>query len=179
MPGGGNGGLAGTAASGAAGSGAGMGGLAGAASAGTGGEAGSAGEPGVEPNCDLEVGELCIVGTPTDGGHELNVGMPMVFSMKPEGCFSSSCTVLVSSSCSYLSSSSEIYVSGFFCVGSEGDACTDDCGGAPEAMCDAQTKLTAGEYTISIGGAAGALHSKLHFTVPGVVLERDRCTHSL
>jgi hypothetical protein len=153
--------------------------MAGGPSAGTGGDAGIAGEPGVEPNCAPEVGELCIVGTPTDGGHELTVGMAMVFALKPAGCFSSSCTQLVESSCSYIGSTYDFYVSGFFCVTTEGDACTDDCGGAPEATCDAETMLTAGSYTVAPSGAAGARLSPLHFTVPGVVLERDRCTHPL
>jgi len=171
---GGSVGLAGMTAGGRAGS---SGGRGGGASAGTGGDGGGGGEPSVEPTCDLEVGSLCIVGTPTTGGHELDVGMPMVLSMRPAGCFSSSCTKLVESSCNYLSGGSEIFISGFFCVTSEGDACTGDCGGAPEATCEPGLTLTAGEYTVSVSGAAGATLSKLKFTVPGVVAESERCTH--
>src|SRR6185295_6066593 len=98
----------------------------------------------------------------------------MVLSMRPAGCFSSSCTKLVESSCNYLGSDGEFYITGFFCVTSEGDACTDDCAGAPESTCEPGLTLTAGDYTLSPSGSAGAMLSKVKFTVPGVVAERDR-----
>jgi hypothetical protein len=155
------------------------GGMGGVAGSGTAGSTGAGGAQPTPEDCALDVGSLCIEGTPTDGGDQLEVGMPLVLTLRPEGCFSSSCTQLVSFDCNTIGSEHDFYVTGFFCVTSEGDACTDDCGGAPEATCDLGTTLTEGEYTIGLSGRAGAMLSSLRFTVPGVVLERDRCTHPL
>lgn len=155
------------------------GGMGGAAGSGISGSAGAGGTEPTPENCALDVGSLCIEGTPVDGGHQLDVGMATVFKLRPAGCFSSSCTQLASFDCNIIGSERAYYVSGFFCVTSEGDACTDDCGGAPEGTCEVGEPLVAGEYTIGLSGSAGAALSELHFTVPGVVLERDRCTHPL
>jgi len=155
------------------------GGMGGVAGSGTAGISGAGGEQPSPEQCALDVGSICIEGTPTDGGHQLDVGTPMIFTLRPDGCFSSSCTKLASFDCNYIGSEYDFSVTGFFCLTSEGDACTDDCGGAPEAICDLGKTLTAGEYTIDLSGRAGVALSPLRFTVPGVVLERDRCSHPL
>lgn len=160
-------------------SGAGAGGASGGAgmTAGLGGDAGS--EPGTE-DCTLMEGELCVVGTPRGGGHELVEGMPMLFTIRAAGCLSSSCTELVSADCNYLGSDHEYYLGAFFCVNvTEGGACTADCGGTPQATCDLDIPLTAGEYTVHVSGNAGSGLSTLRFTVPGVIAEEDRCTYPL
>lgn len=185
------GGHAGTLASGAGGaaggnpttggaSGAGgFGATAGAAmTAGSGGDLGRGGEPSnVREDCTLQEGQLCVVGTPRGGGHELTEGMPMLFTIQAEGCLSSSCTELASADCNTIGSPHDFYVNGFFCVNvTEGGACTGDCGGTPVMTCDVEQTLEAGEYTVHLGGGAT---EPLRFTVPGVIAEEDRCTHLL
>jgi hypothetical protein len=128
-------------------------------------------------SCVLDVGELCIVGKPTDGGQELTEGMAMVFSLRPAGCFSTSCYELTQSNCNIIGSGQNFSVSGFVCVERDASTCkSGDCA-APAAVCDSGQKLTAGDYTVSV--ANGPSVSQLKFTVPSVLSDSDRCTHSL
>jgi hypothetical protein len=155
--------------------GAGLGGMGAAGGNGGGGE-----EPGVSEDCTLQEGELCVVGTPRGGGHELSEGMPALFTMQAAGCYSSSCTELVSADCNFIGSEHDFYVGAFFCVNSaDSAACTRDCAGTPRTTCDLGSPLTAGEYTVHVSGSAGGGLSTLRFTVPGVIAEEDRCTHPL
>lgn len=141
------------------------------------GGSGAGGQSQAGKDCQLETGEICVVGTPTSAGHELVAGMPLTFELRPDGCFSSSCTRLVESSCSFLGSEQNFMISGFACITREGDACTDDCGGAPRYTCDAETTLKAGDYTIAASGVAGTYLSKLEFRVPSTLTDEQRCTH--
>ncbi|HWP08696.1 MAG TPA: hypothetical protein VNN72_23300 [Polyangiaceae bacterium] len=144
---------------------------------GLGGNVGTGGEPTtVREDCNLQEGELCVVGTPRGGGHELTVGMPMLFTIQAAGCLSSSCTELASADCNYIGSPHDFYVNGFFCVNvTEGGACTGDCGGTPDMTCDLDQTLEEGEYMVHLGNGGATLR----FTVPGVIAEEDRCTHPL
>lgn len=159
----------------------GMSGSGAAVSAGVGGDLGNGGEPNtVREDCDVSVGQVCIVGTPRGGGHELTEGMSAVFSIKADGCYSSSCTELASASCNTIGSPQDFYINGFLCVNvSEGGACTKDCGGTPEMTCDIGEPLTAGEYTVHVSGGGSTPQTLLRFTVPGVLAEEDRCTHPI
>jgi hypothetical protein len=151
---------------------------AGAGTTGFGGELGGGGAPSiVREDCTLQEGQLCVVGTPRGGGHELAEGMPMRFTIQAQGCLSSSCTELASADCNTIGSPTDFYVNGFFCVNvTEGAACTGDCGGTPVMTCDVERTLEAGEYTVHMGSGST---EPLRFTVPGVIAEEDRCTHPL
>jgi hypothetical protein len=74
-----------------------------------------------------------------------------MLSVAASGCYSSSCTKLVSSDCNYISNGNEYMISTFLCLETEGDACTDDCGGVGDVLCDpGLTFSEPGTYTISI-----------------------------
>jgi hypothetical protein len=98
-----------------------------------------------------------------DGGEELRVGDALKLTMRAEGCYSSSCTRLISADCNAIGSGGKFYISGFMCLGTDGDACTDDCGGAPIVPCDLGMTLEAGEYSLSI---APNIEPQLRFHVP-------------
>ncbi|HKO53954.1 MAG TPA: hypothetical protein VJV79_39875 [Polyangiaceae bacterium] len=152
----------GNAGRGVAGSGSGGAGVAGSSGAGVAG-GGNA--------CRLAtIGRLCVLGSPTSNGQDLMVGAPLTVSLQPAGCYSSSCTRLVSSSCNYLGGSGKYWISGFICLGSEGDACTDDCGGAPTVSCAPGVTLEAGEYTIGLGGSSESVSFKVPSHVPNDAL---------
>lgn len=135
------------------------------ASAGSGAAgAGVAGDGGV---CQLAtIGSLCVLGTPASTGQDLIPGTPLVVSLQPAGCYSSSCTKLVSSSCNYLGSGGMYWISGFVCLKTEGDACTDDCGGARAVPCEPGVTLEAGEYTVGLGGSSKSVSFKVPSHVP-------------
>jgi hypothetical protein len=143
------------------------------------GGTGAGGDPQASKDCELQTGEICVIGTPTSAGHRLAAGMPLTLALRPDGCFSSSCTHLVESSCSFLGSERDFMISGFACVTRQGDACTNDCGGAPRYTCEAEATLEEGDYTIAAAGVAGTYLSKLEFSVPSTLTEEQRCTHRL
>jgi hypothetical protein len=158
----------GGAGSGAAGSGAaGSGGMGGA------GRGGQSGIGGAAPQCEYaDIGQLCVQGEPAgDGEVEVAVGMPLRVLLEPSGCFSSSCTRLVSSSCNYIGSDRRYWVTGFVCLATEGDACTDDCGGAPPVSCEPGITLEEGTYELGLSGSAVSIQ----FTVPSRVRQADLC----
>lgn len=142
------------------------------ASAAGGAGAGGPGVAGAGNACELAaIGSLCVLGTPTSDGQDLSAGIPLVVSLQPAGCYSSSCTQLVSSSCNYLGTGGSYWISGFVCLGSEGDACTDDCAGAHAVSCTPGVTLEAGEYTIGLGGTS----KSVSFKVPSHVAEGALC----
>jgi hypothetical protein len=161
-------------AGGAAGAGAkpSMGGAsAGGVSAG-GASVGGAGAGGAGAQCTYApIGSFCVIGTPAGDGQDLTVGMPLTVSMRPAGCYSSSCTKLVSSDCNYIGSDGMYWVSGFVCLKTEGGACTADCGGGGNPVCKPGVTLAAGDYTVGIGGTSLAVK----FTVPSHVAENELC----
>jgi len=107
-----------------------------------------------------------VLGTQTADGQDLVVGAPLVVSLRPAGCYSSSCTRLVSSSCNYLGSDYKYWISGFICLAREGEICTDDCGGAQPVKCTPGVTLQAGEYTVGLGGSALSVSFKVPSHVP-------------
>jgi hypothetical protein len=169
----------GGARSGGAGTGGASTGGAGTGGASTGGTGGaSTGDGGANSSvagataCELAtIGSLCVLGSPTPEGQELIVGAPLVISLQPAGCYSSSCTKLVSSSCSYLGSGLSFWISGFVCLGKEGEACTSDCNGARAVSCTPGVTLEAGEYTVGLGGTS----ESVSFKVPSRVPDRALC----
>lgn len=153
----------GTGGSGASSGGAGRGGFAGAGEAGAGGASSS---------CSYApIGSFCVVGNPSGGGQGLLEGMPLTVSMRPAGCYSSSCTQLVSADCNYIGSNGIYWVSGFVCLATEGNACTDDCGGGGNPVCQPGVTLTAGDYTVGIGGTS----LTVKFSVPSHVAANALC----
>ena len=109
------------------------------------------------------VGTLCVV--TDDGGEELRVGDPLKVTMRAEGCYSSSCTRLVSADCTATSGNGSTYFFvGSTCLATVGDACTDDCGGAPVVSCDVGVTLQEGEFSLVIGHFA--IQPPLRFKVP-------------
>lgn len=143
------------------------------------GMGGIAGNPNGWELCATELGKICIEGEPTDGGHELKVGMPLMFTITPQGCYSSTCYDATRSSCQIIGSGQSFFVGGFACVQRNGQACDDICADGPESKCDTGETLTAGDYSIAASGTSSGTMSVLEFTVPGFISEADRCTHSL
>jgi hypothetical protein len=142
-------------------------GAAGTAGARPGSGAAGAGFAGAGSACQLAtIGSLCVLGTPTSTGQDLSAGMPLMVSLQPAGCYSSSCTQLVSSSCNYLGSDGKYWISGFICLATSGGACTDDCGGAHAVSCEPGVTLEAGEYTVGLGGSSKSVSFKVPSHVP-------------
>jgi len=137
------------------------------------GAAGAGGKPDEPPQCSYaEIGAFCVRGTPqTDNRVTLSAGMPLTVSLQPAGCYSSSCTKLVSSDCNTIGSEFFYQVSGFICLATEGEVCTDDCGGAPAVSCEAGVTLEEGVYTVGVGGTS----LSVTFTVPSVVDAAELC----
>jgi hypothetical protein len=127
----------------------------------------------------VELGELCIEGAPVDSGYQLSVGMPLVFSIRPAGCFPDNCTEPTRSSCQIIGSGQSFFVGGYACVQRNGSACGDDCVEGPQSKCDTGETLSAGDYSIALAGTGSGTMTTLRFKVPGIVSEYDRCTHSL
>ncbi|HWA72864.1 MAG TPA: hypothetical protein VG937_11035 [Polyangiaceae bacterium] len=139
--------------------------------AGTGGSAGAS-TGGTDAQCkNAPIGSFCVLGTPSGDGQDLTAGTPLTVSMRPAGCYSSSCTKLVSSDCNYIGSDGTYWVSGFVCLKTEGGACTDDCGGGGNPVCKPGVTLSEGAYTIGIGGTTLAVK----FIVPSHVPNGQLC----
>jgi hypothetical protein len=116
------------------------------------------------------IGAFCVVGTPSGDGEDLVEGMPLTVSMRPAGCYWSSCTELVSSDCNYIGSDGVYGVSGFVCLARVGDICTDDCGGGGNPICEPGITLSAGDYTVGIGGTSLAVKFQVPSHVSGGAL---------
>ena len=91
------------------------------------------------------------------------VGAPLMLTQRVSGCYSSSCTKLVSSGCNAIGMDGKYAVSNFTCLASEGDVCTDDCGGAPTVPCDLGMTLKEGDYVLTM---APYSQPELRFHVP-------------
>jgi hypothetical protein len=155
---------------------------AGSGGAGSGGvaAAGRGGEPGVggvSSQCEYaDIGLLCVQGEPAGNGEvEVAVGMPLRVLLEPSGCYSSSCTKLVSSSCNYIGSDRRYWVTGFVCLATEGDACTDDCSGAPPVSCEPGITLEEGTYELGLSSSA----LSIQFVVPSRVRQADLCVPAI
>jgi hypothetical protein len=99
------------------------------------------------------VGHLCVLGP-------LQAGQPARFQVRPQGCFSSTCTFIFQAGCAVERNGSELRLDGLFCLGNiPVSACTPDCGGGGFAECSSGA-LAAGIYTAKLGGL------ELAFTVP-------------
>jgi hypothetical protein len=151
----------------------GSGGTAGAGSGGT-GTSGMAGEGGAG-SCEFaDIGSFCVVGTPDEVGIvRLKAGMQLGLELRPAGCYSSSCTELVSSSCNYIGMNGEYSITPFVCLATEGDACTDDCGGGGTPLCYPNLVLQDGTYAINLSGTS----LWVKFQVPSAIVnEADLCS---
>jgi hypothetical protein len=101
------------------------------------------------------VGELCVVGP-------LAVGQPARFTVRPQGCFSSSCTVIHQAGCAVEDDGPTLRLDALFCLqpSTLPTPCTADCNGGGVAQCSSGA-LAAGAYTAQLGSLL------LHFEVPG------------
>lgn len=131
----------------------------------SGGRGGAGGEGG-EPACEAPAfSAFCIQSLQLDqGGQSLGPGDPLILTLFPSGCRSSSCTKVVSAACSYLGSENQIWVSPFVCLRQEGDVCTDDCGGGVSS-CDVGLMLAEGVTTVYLAGS----DLSVTFEVPSTV----------
>ena len=99
------------------------------------------------------VGELCVLGP-------LAAGQPARFTVRPKGCFSSSCTQIHQAGCAVEDDGPELRLDALFCLQPIGtQVCTPDCSGGGFAQCSSGA-LQAGSYTAKLGGLS------LSFTVP-------------
>lgn len=96
-------------------------------------------------------------------GEELTADTPVRIELRPQGCYSSSCTMVHEASCQLVSQMGDaLVVDGAFCVedtSSRMPGCTADCGGAGVASCEIGT-LAEGGYSVSYGELS------VLFTVP-------------
>jgi hypothetical protein len=106
-------------------------------------------------SCELaDIGSFCVVPNRLELGTALVAGMQLGLELRPAGCYSSSCTQLVSSSCNYIGMNGEYTITPFVCLATEGDACTDDCGGGGTPLCYPNLVLQEGTYAISLAGTS-------------------------
>jgi hypothetical protein len=122
------------------------------------------------------MGTLCIVGNPIDSGDVLMAGAPLVLALRPEGCFSSSCTKVVTSSCDVKPDGNDFYVGANLCLAQVSDptvGCTDDCGGGGQLLCNSAYVLTEGTHTVHY--VSGEVPLDLTFTVPSIVIGDTQC----
>ena len=98
------------------------------------------------------VGQFCVRGTPGTDGEVLAVGAPIQVTVRPKGCFSSSCTEPIVATCQVTPSSTGAAVTAEFCLKdtSNGNGCTADCGGGGFASCTSGA-WTAGTHPIVLG----------------------------
>jgi len=138
--------------------------------------AGESDEPakGKAPSCtSTPPGMLCVHGTPSSSGQDmLAVGDRLHVQVSPGGCHSSSCTVTEVASCSISGSGPAFRATSEFCLRSEGDVCTDDCGGGDSAECEGPM-LAAGPQTVELGSL------RVSFTVPGLLDPDTSCAYDL
>ena len=128
------------------------------------------------PCTPVSMGTLCIVGNPIDSGDVLTAGAPLVLTLRPDGCFSSSCTKVITSSCNVKPDGNDFYVAADLCLAQNTDpnvGCTDDCGGGGQLMCKSDYVLTEGTHTVHYVGGNVALD--LTFAVPSIVIGDTQC----
>jgi hypothetical protein len=121
---------------------------------------------------DTPVARICIRGIPMNSGDRLEPGMKLELQATPSGCFSSSCTEAVAAVCHVAADGSDFAASAEFCLrntATQGQGCTDDCGGGGFADCESETELTEGKHTLKFGDKT------LEFEVPGVIAPGEGC----
>ncbi len=113
---------------------------------------------------EIPVGQLCVTG-------ELVVGGRARFTLRPQGCFASSCAITTDAACTVAPADGGIVVvDARICLGFDGSAgsCTPDCGGGGTPACDS-APLTAGDFTARSGELA------VSFTVPSTLPVGGTC----
>ena len=142
------------------------------------GRGGMAGNGFFEESCAVELGQICIEGTKVAGGHELTEGMPLVFTVRPYGCYSEGCIEGTRSSCSVIGTGQTLFVAGFACTQRNRNEC-GACVEGPASACKTDKTLSAGDYSIAVAGTGSGTYTALSFTVPSIVSDADRCTRYL
>jgi hypothetical protein len=102
----------------------------------------------------VPVGRVCLEPLVLGSGDLLRAGEPLIVSVVPSGCFSSSCTERVVTSCQLETEGTAFTVTAEFCLrdtSQSGGACTDDCVGGGMAQCESEAALAEGEHTLHFG----------------------------
>ena len=124
-----------------------------------------------------EAGELCVLGRdfpgiPT-GVLEVLPGAPIDFTIRPRGCFSSSCTQVYQLSCAFRPLEGDtLTLLPKMCLAQndqEGVVCTDDCLGDLQERCIFQDGLAEGTYTVRAGDL------ELTLPVPSTIPQDGLC----
>jgi hypothetical protein len=103
---------------------------------------------------------LCVRGTASPEGEVLPGGAPLMFTIFPEGCHSSACTIQERASCDASLAGTSITLTGEFCLGQDGPCVTPDCSGGGVASCSTAGSADAGRYTATLGALS------LSFDIP-------------
>ena len=106
--------------------------------------------PACEEGTEAPIAQMCVRGEMTATGEQLTVGGTASIQLTPEGCFSSSCTIIHEASCDVTMGLMSLSVDGTFCLGAtEDQVCTADCSGGGWASCESAS-LVEGTWTAAL-----------------------------